>query len=130
MEYKEVKVKNIGDYSYKGFNELPVNAFNVNYDPIITITPNYEQLIDGISNDMNEQIVRYVTSFGYEVDWERLERALEYDRSSYIKGYNDAFTASKEATDLYKLYSGMSESMQEAVRKIMETTQIGGEING
>lgn len=126
MEYKDLKVKNIGDFSCKGFSELPVGAFNASYDPIITIMPNYEEIVNELSNCMNEQIVRYITSFGYDVDWERLERALEYDRSSYIKGYNDAFTASKEATDLYKLFSGMSESMQEAVRKIMETTQIGG----
>ena len=127
MEYKDVKVKNIGDYKFQGHFELPEGAFNVDYDPIITLIPNYEQIVDGLSNDMNEHIVRYIRSFGYDVDWERLERALNYDRNSYIKGYNDAFTASKEATDLYKLYSGMSESMQEAVRKIMETTQKGGE---
>lgn len=125
MEYKDLKVKNIGDFSCKGFSELPVGALNASYDPIITIMPNYEEIVNELSNGMNEQIVRYVTSFGYEVDWERLKKALEYDRSSYIKGYNDAFTASKEATDLYKLFSGMSESMQEAVRKIMETTQKG-----
>ena len=60
MEYKDLKVKNIGDFSCKSFSELPVNAFNVNYDPIITITPNYEQIVNEINNGTNEQIVRYV----------------------------------------------------------------------
>lgn len=127
MEYKDLKVKNIGDFKFQGNFQMPDGA---KYDPIITVHKEYEKIYNEMKNEIEEGIVRYVTSFGYEVDWERLERALEYDRSSYIKGYNDAFTASKEATDLYKLFSGMSESMQEAVRKIMETTQIGGEING
>lgn len=126
MEYKDLNVKNIGDFKFQGNFQLPDGAFNVGYDPIITVHKEYEEFYNEMNNGIEEGIVRYITSFGYEVDWERLERALEYDRSSYIKGYNDAFTASKEATDLYKLFSGMSESMQEAVRKIMETTQIGG----
>lgn len=126
MEYKDVKVKNIGDYKFQGHFELPDGAFNVGYDPIITVSQLADNFTTQFEANLEEGIVKYITSFGYDVDWERLQRALEYDRSSYIKGYNDAFTASKEATDLYKLYSGMSESMQEAVRKIMETTQIGG----
>lgn len=127
MEYKDLKVKNIGDFKFQGNFQMPDGA---KYDPIVTVHKEYEKIYNEMKNEIEEGLVRYVTSFGYEVDWERLERALEYDRSSYIKGYNDAFTASKEATDLYKLFSGMSGSMQEAVRKIMETTQIGGEING
>lgn len=122
MEYKDLKVKNIGDFKFQGNFQMPDGA---NYDPIVTVHKEYEKIYNEMKNEIEEGIVRYVTSFGYEVDWERLERALEYDRSSYIKGYNDAFTASKEATDLYKLFTGMSESMQEAVRKIMETTQKG-----
>lgn len=126
MEYKDLKVKNIGDFKFHGNFQMPDGEICIGYDPIITINQIEDQIATQFEADLEEGIVRYVTSFGYEVDWERLERALEYDRSSYIKGYNDAFTASKEATDLYKLFSGMSESMQEAVRKIMETTQIGG----
>lgn len=122
MEYKDLKVKNIGDFKFQGNFQMPDGA---KYDPIVTVHKEYETFYNEMNNGIEEGIVRYVTSFGYNVDWERLERALEYDRSSYIKGYNDAFTASKEATDLYKLFTGMSESMQEAVRKIMETTQKG-----
>ena len=122
MEYKDLKVKNIGDFKFQGNFQMPDGA---KYDPIVTVHQEYEKIYNEMNNGIEEGIVRYVTSFGYDVDWERLERALEYDRSSYIKGYNDAFTASKEATDLYKLFTGMSESMQEAVRKIMETTQKG-----
>lgn len=123
MEYKDLKVKNIGDFKFQGNFQMPDGA---KYDPIVTVHKVYEKIYNEMNNGIEEGLVRYVASFGYDVDWERLERALNYDRSSYIKGYNDAFTASKEATDLYKLFTGMSESMQEAVRKIMETTQKGG----
>ena len=50
MEYKDLKVKNIGDFKFHGNFQLPDGAFNVGYDPIITVHKEYEEFY----NEMNK----------------------------------------------------------------------------
>jgi len=59
---------------------------------------NYESPIEVIYNRLQEQItmdfenncIKAVQQYGFNVNKEELKKALQYDRGQYEKGYNDA----------------------------------------
>ena len=61
----------------------------MNYESPIKLTNTMESIVRRVREEEDKKIYECIANYGIDVNKEELEKALQYDRDQYVKGYAD-----------------------------------------
>lgn len=62
----------------------------MSYESPIKLTNTMESIVKRVREEGDKKIYECIANYGIDVNKEELEKALQYDRDQYVKGYADA----------------------------------------